>query len=132
MKLSAEFRAMIIAVAIPFGSIALSAPAAAEQFVLSQRHTQAQVYSACDAVGGVKLSGQGGGGYGCYNPSNGNMVACSSNGVCTGYTQGRVQQQRRSLGLLGDAVRGAILAPDPFNQLEPARQATSPGTNSRQ
>lgn len=63
-----------------------SAPALAEQRVLSGKHSKQAIQTACDNVGGISVQGQGGKGYGCVNPSKGTMVACSDNGVCTGYT----------------------------------------------
>ena len=71
-------------------SIMTTAGAAyAEQHVLNGTHSKDEVNAACDSVGGIQTEGQGGKGYGCYNPKNGSMVACANSGVCTGYTQTR-------------------------------------------
>ena len=61
-------------------------PALSDQKVLGGKWSKDDITSRCAAVGGVNIEGQGGKGYGCYNPSKGTMVACNEGGTCTGYT----------------------------------------------
>jgi len=72
------------------GLATLSLPAFAETHAISGTHSKAEIDKACDAVGGTHVQGEGGKGYGCFNGDKGTMVACSDNGVCTGYTPGRI------------------------------------------
>jgi len=117
--MSTSLKSVTFATALALAGALIAAPTAANaaQFVLSQTHTRGQVYAACDAAGGVKLRGENGG-YGCYNPENGNMVACADNGTCTGYTPGRTSPDR-TLGVLGAAQVGGLTA-DPYSS--PTRQ----------
>jgi hypothetical protein len=80
--------ALVIAT-VGFSAIAL--PALAETHAISGTHTKEEINKACDAVGGTQVQGAGGKGYGCFNGDKGTMVACSDNGVCTGYTPGRIK-----------------------------------------
>lgn len=70
------------ALALPLASTALAASRVVFQA------SKEDVKSACDGIkgdAGVETHGEGGKGYGCYNPNNGVLVACASNGACTGY-----------------------------------------------
>lgn len=66
--------------------VGFASPAFAERVRLSGTHTKDEVNKACDGLAnGIKVAGPDGKGYGCYNEDNGVLVACSDNGVCTGY-----------------------------------------------
>lgn len=80
--------AVFLIAAIGFGAVSL--PALAETHAISGTHSKEEINKACDAVGGTQVQGAGGKGYGCFNGDKGTMVACSDNGVCTGYTPGRI------------------------------------------
>jgi hypothetical protein len=68
-----------------------ASPAFAERVQLSGKHSKDDVYKACDGVGGFKLEGAGGKGYGCYNESTGVLVACTDGGDCMGF----IPEQKR-------------------------------------
>jgi hypothetical protein len=72
-------------VIVATAAIAYAAPASAKAVTIHGTHSKQSIAAACDKAGGINVQGQGGKGYGCVNTSKGTMVACSNNGVCTGY-----------------------------------------------
>jgi len=79
------------------------------QVVLSGKHDKAEINGACDKVGGIKVEGQGTGGYGCYNPKNGVLVACHSGGTCTGYIPRGITKHKTLDSVLGLGSRPLVL-----------------------
>ena len=59
--------------------------ASATTVSISGTHSKGEIKKACGAVGGMSIEGQGGVGYGCFNPNKNTTVACNNKGVCTGY-----------------------------------------------
>jgi hypothetical protein len=78
----ATSRLPVLVLGITF-ALSFGASAIAESRVVFQASKE-DVKKACDDVDGVPVEGAVGG-YGCYNPSNGVLVACSDGGTCTGY-----------------------------------------------
>lgn len=79
-------RKQILSFVLAAAVVGFASPAFAERVVLSGTHTKDEVNKACDGLAnGIKVAGPNGKGYGCYNEDNGVLVACSDNGVCTGY-----------------------------------------------
>jgi hypothetical protein len=60
-------------------------PALAETRVDLGKQSKETVKDACDKVGGFNVEGDGGKGYGCYNPKNGVLVACDNSNSCMGF-----------------------------------------------
>lgn len=101
-SVSKAFLIVSAALAIAGG---LAVPASATQVVLSGTHTKQEINSACDKVGGIRTEGQGGKGYGCYNPDNGALVACNNGGVCTGYTPRAIVHGKTASGILTEGIK---------------------------
>jgi hypothetical protein len=95
---SRSIPALILGTAL---ALAFSAPAVAETRVVFEA-TKEQVKNACDNIkGGIPNQGSTGAGYGCYNPNNGVLVACSDSGTCTGYIPRAVPAGTSLSDLLG-------------------------------
>src|SRR4051812_35480753 len=80
-----SIRRPIVFVALAVAAVLYGPPAYAKTVFLSGTHSKDQVNRACDGVGGIKNQGPDGHGYGCYNPNNGVLVACTDAGECTGF-----------------------------------------------
>jgi hypothetical protein len=84
-------------------------PVFAESRVVFQA-SKDDVKKACDDVKGVPVEGETGAGYGCYNPKNGVLVACSDGGTCTGYLP-KGAPRGKSLGNILKFGTGSSAAP---------------------
>lgn len=96
---------------LALGLFAVSPALAEERVPLKDKHSKEQINSACDAVGGFKVQGQSGG-YGCYNPNNGILVACDNSGDCMGFIPRTGMAAGKDLTILGQG-KPAVSA-DPF------------------
>jgi hypothetical protein len=72
-------------VSIAVMGVFVAFPALAETRVDLGKQSKETVKDACDKVGGFNVEGDGGKGYGCYNPKNGVLVACDNTSSCMGF-----------------------------------------------
>ena len=96
-------------------------PANAEVVHLKQKHSKDDVDKACQGVGGLPVEGEGGDGYGCYNPNNGVLVACDKGEQCVAFIPGKKRMSSNSklrdfmsLGQPPVATTGGKLTKSPF------------------
>jgi|JI10StandDraft_1071094.scaffolds.fasta_scaffold24747_3 hypothetical protein len=110
-KLGIRIGPPALATMLALGLFAASPASAEERVPLKDKHSKEQVNAACDAAGGFKVQGQSGG-YGCYNPSNGVLVACDNGGDCMGFIPRAGAPAGKDLTILGPGKPD--LAADPF------------------